>query len=204
MAEETAKTLGVILAGGASKRFGSNKALADLRGRPVVAHVAARAEGQVDHLVLNAADDAAGTGLPIVPDLAAGNGPLGGWLAALHYAKGEGYALVATFACDTPYFPEDTVARLRVAVIAGSDCAMARHDGQVHHTFALVRTSCLARLEEAYAAGMRRLRAVGQILTCALPDFSDCRDGPDGDAFFNINTQDDLKVFEAWTRSSQT
>jgi molybdopterin-guanine dinucleotide biosynthesis protein A len=190
-------TLGVILAGGASKRFGTNKALAALDGRALVTHVAARAAPQVDRLVLNAADDSAQTGLTVVPDLTAGEGPLAGWIAGLRWAKAEGFALMATFACDTPHFPADTVSRLQAA-ITGVDCAMARHDGQVHHTFALVRTSALSRIEEAYAGGMRRLRAVGGILSCALPDFSDNRDGPDGDAFFNINTRDDLAVFEGW------
>jgi molybdopterin-guanine dinucleotide biosynthesis protein A len=191
-------TLGVILAGGASKRFGSNKALAAVDGRAIVAHVAARAAPQVDLLVLNAADDVAQTGLTVVPDLAAGEGPLAGWVAGLRWAKAEGISLMATFACDTPHFPLDTVSRLRAAMTSGVDCVMARHDGQVHHTFALVRTAALSRIEEAYAGGMRRLRAVGGILSCALPDFSDNRDGPNGDAFFNINTREDLAVFESW------
>lgn len=201
MAGELHGTLGVILAGGASKRFGSNKALAELDGRPIVAHVAERAVLQVDRLVLNAADDGAATGLTVVPDLNPGQGPLGGWLSGLQWAKEQGYPLLATFACDTPHFPADTVARLASAIAGGVDCAMARHDDQVHHTFALVRTSSLDRLQEAYAAGMRRLRAVGGILTCALPDFSDCRDGPNGDAFFNINTRDDLASYESWWKA---
>lgn len=195
---ERGTTLGVILAAGASKRFGSNKALADLGGKSILAHVAARAVAQVDALVLNAADDAAATGLTVVPDRVPGEGPLGGWLAGLHWARAHGFTAMATFACDTPHFPSDTVARLGAAMAGGTDCVMARHDGQVHHTFAMVRTACLDRLEEAYASGMRRLRAVGGILCCALPDFSDCRDGPNGDAFFNINTPEDLKVFEHW------
>jgi len=193
-----ARVLGVILAGGASKRFGANKALATLRGKPLLAHVAARAAPQVDRLVVNAASDIAATGLTVVPDLAPGKGPLGGWLAGLHWAAAHGFPLLATFACDTPHFPADTVARLKAALADGADCAMARHDNQVHHTFALLRTPSRDRLEEAYAAGMRRLRAVGGVLRCALPDFSDCRDGPNGDAFFNINTPNDHALFEAW------
>lgn len=198
MMGEDGETLGVILAGGASKRFGSNKALVDLDGRPIVAHVAACAAPQVDLLVLNAADDAAATGLTIVRDVAPGEGPLGGWLAGLTWAKARGFPLMAAFACDTPHFPSDTVARLKAAMADGADCAMARHDGNVHHTFALVRTSCFDRIAEAYAGGMRRLRAIGGIMRCALPDFSDCRDGPNGDAFFNINTPDDLALFKGW------
>lgn len=192
------RIFGVILAGGASKRFGANKALAMLGGRPIIAHVIDRAAPQVDALVLNAPEDFAGTGLSIVADAKTGEGPLAGWLAGLTWAKANGYALMATFPCDTPHFPIDTVERLTAAIRGGVDCAMARHDGQVHHTFAVVRTSRLERVREAYGTGMRRLRAVGGILTCALPDFSERRDGPDGDAFFNINTRDDLAAFETW------
>ena len=196
-----ARVLGVILAGGASKRFGANKALAALQSKPLLAHVAARAAPQVDQLVLNAASDVAATGLTLVPDHVPGEGPLGGWLAGLHWAAEQGFPLLATFACDTPHFPPDTVARLTAALADGADFAMARHDNQVHHTFALLRTSRRDCLEEAYASGMRRLRAVGGVLRCALPDFSDCRDGPNGDAFFNINTPNDLALFEAWLQN---
>lgn len=194
----TGKTLGLVLAGGASQRFGRDKALALLGGKPVVAHVAALARGQVDDLVLNAAADAAGTRLRVLADRTSGEGPLSGWLAGLRFANENGFDFVATFACDTPFFPSDTVARLHLALSEGADCAMPRSNGQVHHTFALVRATSLPRVDEAFASGQRAIKALARVLRCAFADFSDNSDGPSGDVFFNINQSDDLIVAEHW------
>lgn len=191
------RTLGLILAGGRARRFGSDKALAALDGTPLVAHVAARARGQVDTLVLNAAVDAAGTGLLLLPDSTAGEGPLSGWLTGLRYAEAHGFDHLATFACDTPFFPQDTVSRL-YHVLADADAAMPQSNGQVHHTFALVRTDSRHRMEEAFAAGVRAVKALGAVLRLTYADFSDRIDGPGGDMFFNINQPSDLVMAERW------
>ncbi|MDJ0972378.1 MAG: NTP transferase domain-containing protein, partial [Kiloniellales bacterium] len=76
---------GVILAGGLSRRMGGgDKALRALAGRPVLAHVVARARPQVAALVLNANGDPgrfADFGLPVAPDVVEGfAGPLAGIL----------------------------------------------------------------------------------------------------------------------------
>lgn len=194
------RTLGVVLAGGASRRFGSDKALAELDGRSLLAHVVARAAPQVDALVLNGPEDAAGTNLSLVPDCRPSEGPLGGLLAGLSWAKVQGFAYVATFSCDTPFFPTDIVARLHRALSDGAECAMARCRDQVHGTFALVRTSSLDRIEEAFASGLRSPKALGRILRCTFAEVSGDRNGPNGDAFFNINHPADLELAREWLR----
>lgn len=192
------QTLGVILAGGASRRFGSDKALAELDGRALIAHVVARAAPQVDALILNAPEDPANTKLPLVPDRLPGEGPLGGLLAGLSWAKAHDFAFVATFSCDTPFFQADIVARLHHALSDGAECAMARCREQVHGTFALVSTSSLDRIEEAFVSGLRSPRALGRVLRCTFAEV--CGDGPNGDAFFNINHPADLELAENWLR----
>lgn len=197
---QTAGTLGLILAGGASRRFGSDKALAELDGRPLIAHVVARAAPQVDTLVLNASSDPAGTKLTLVPDRMPGEGPLGGLLAGLSWAKAHGFGYVATVSCDTPFFPADIVTRFHHALSEGADCAMARCGDQLHGTFVLVRTSSLDRIEEAFAAGLRSPKALGRILRCTFADVTGDRNGPNGDAFFNINRPGDLEIARSWLR----
>ena len=88
------KVAGVILAGGLSRRMGGgDKALRNLGGRPVLAHVIERARAQVGPLVLNANGDPArfaDFGLPVVPDSIEGHaGPLAGVLAGLDWAARE-------------------------------------------------------------------------------------------------------------------
>lgn len=196
------KVLGLILAGGASRRFGSDKSVAELGNHSLIAHVIARATPQVDRLVLNAASDPWDTNLTLVPDRTPGEGPLGGLLAGLYWAREHGFEYVAIFPCDTPFFPDDIVEQLLRAVSGGTHCSMVRCRGQIHCTFALVRVTCLERIEEAFGAGMRSLKALGSILRCSFADFSHCQEGPNCDAFFNINHRSDLDIAECWLQES--
>ena len=83
------RIFGVILAGGQGQRMGGvDKALVPLAGAPLLAHVIARLEPQVERLALSAKGDAARFarfGLPVLPD-GPGAGPLAGVLAALRWA----------------------------------------------------------------------------------------------------------------------
>ena len=97
--------LGAILAGGEARRFGSDKALAQWRGRRLIDHVADRLALVTDTLVI-----AGGMrdGFVAVPDRPrAGLGPLGGVSGALAHAAANGFAAVLTLPCDTPEVPDD-------------------------------------------------------------------------------------------------
>ena len=123
---------GVILAGGRSRRMGGgDKCLAPLDGRPLLAHAIDRLAPQVGPLVLNANGDPArfaAFGLPVIADGFPGfAGPLAGVLAGLDWAAGSGLAAVVTVPADTPFFPEDMVARLAAAMArADAPAAVAR------------------------------------------------------------------------------
>ena len=97
--------LGVILAGGQARRFGSDKALAMLDGATLIDHVTATLTPQVDAAVVCGRDGG-------LIDRPAGIGPLGGIAAAVRHARDEAFAGAVTVACDTPVLPGDLVARL--------------------------------------------------------------------------------------------
>lgn len=116
----SATVLGAVLAGGRSSRFGSDKALALLEGRPLIDHVVAALAPQVDAVVICGRRDPARRALDDRPG--PGLGPLGGLNAALHHARAEGFALVLTAGCDMPGFCPDVRAALMghaPAVLAG-------------------------------------------------------------------------------------
>ncbi|WP_294254765.1 molybdenum cofactor guanylyltransferase [uncultured Sphingomonas sp.] len=95
------KPLGAILAGGQARRFGSDKALAELDGRALIDHVAAALGPHCDGVIL--CGRAGEGGIPDRP--APGLGPLGGLNAALHAAAGRGVGRVLVAPCDTPLLP---------------------------------------------------------------------------------------------------
>lgn len=104
------KRLGAIIAGGKATRFGSDKAAANLNGRPLIEHVMEGLRKQVDRLIVVGRD---WPGLESVSDLpSAGLGPLGGLNAALQFAQLNGFDEVVTAGCDVLPVPEFRSERL--------------------------------------------------------------------------------------------
>lgn len=93
------RLLGALIAGGQSRRFGSDKALALVGGKPLLAHVIAALEPQVETVVICGRQWPGLTSLSDRP--APDQGPLGGICAALHHARADGFDAVLTAGCDT-------------------------------------------------------------------------------------------------------
>jgi len=104
--------LGVILAGGASTRMGTDKAMVEVAGRPMLEWVASALRSVVpETVVAGRADPVAG--LVAIPDLLEPySGPLAGLLAVATARPEEALLLVAV---DQPW-----VRSVTLAVIAGS------------------------------------------------------------------------------------
>jgi molybdopterin-guanine dinucleotide biosynthesis protein A len=91
--------LGVVLAGGQSSRFGSDKALALWNGVPLIDHALAALTPFVDQRAVVGRD---WPGTIRVDDLPRpGLGPLGGLMGALAYAADKGFEAVLSCGCDT-------------------------------------------------------------------------------------------------------
>src|SRR5690348_16679006 len=111
--------VGVLLAGGQSRRMGGgDKALRMLGRQTLLDRVIDRVRPQVAALVLNANGDPARFArfdLPVVADsIADFAGPLAGVLAGLDWAAANrpDCSLVASVATDAPFLPMDLVGRL--------------------------------------------------------------------------------------------
>lgn len=104
--------LGAILAGGASRRFGSDKALALWNGQSLLAHGVANLAPHVDAIII-CGRDRGPEGIVCIPDFPAADlGPLGGLCAALRHAAAHGHDRVLSIGCDTPLLAPDLLARL--------------------------------------------------------------------------------------------
>ncbi len=195
------RVLGVILAGGASRRFGSDKREALLAGRTLLEWAIERASPQVETLVLNAnipLERDRAMHLECIVDDVMGEGPLAGILAGLAETERLGFTHLASFACDTPFFPLDTVMRLASSLdSSAADFVVASCGAAAHRIFALWHVACRPRLAHAFENGVRSMRGVEDWLEPTWADFpTGC--GPDGDPFFNINTLADLEAAEQW------
>jgi len=105
--------LGVVLAGGKSSRFGSDKALAELDGHTLLARAVEALSGWCEYVVVAGRETAPA---PCIPDWPQpGMGPLGGIAAGLHHAQDEGYDSVLTCGVDSVDLPENLLELLSPA-----------------------------------------------------------------------------------------
>ena len=103
------KTLGAVLAGGRSSRFGSDKALAMLDGRTLLDHAQAALAPHCDALVIVGRDG----GIADWPR--PGMGPLGAIAGALDHAAARGFGQLLTAPVDCVRLPDDLRALLQPA-----------------------------------------------------------------------------------------
>ena len=145
---------GVVLAGGASRRMGRNKAFLELDGRPLLAVVIERlAEVCAEVLVVAGDVDLyAGFGVPVVGDRFPGVGALGGLHAGLDVASFE---LALVVGCDMPFL-DPALLRAFAAWAEGYDVALLRQGEQVEPLHAAYRRTCLPAIEQAIRSGRRR------------------------------------------------
>lgn len=97
-----------ILAGGASRRMGENKALLEVDGTPLVARVARVLRPLFANVIVITSDPATARAadVPAVPDAVEGRGPLGGLHAALSHFAAPAFCV----ACDMPLLRADFIA----------------------------------------------------------------------------------------------
>ncbi|ARU27313.1 molybdenum cofactor guanylyltransferase MobA [Cellvibrio sp. PSBB006] len=191
---------GVILAGGLAKRMGGgDKCLLPLGGKTLLQRSIERAQPQVSELILNANGNSlrfARSRLPVIADLFANfPGPLAGIHAALTFMdeRNPNNEWLASFACDTPFFPRDMVQQL-LAAAGDSRLVVARSNGRVHPIFALWHASMLGKVEQRLQKGdAPRLQEWIEDFAPVYVDFSSASYDP----FFNINTPQDLYSAEA-------
>jgi molybdopterin-guanine dinucleotide biosynthesis protein A len=185
---------GLILAGGQGRRMGGvDKGLQNFRGKRLVDHVYERLAPQVGGIIINANQnhDAYNSfGVRVISD-AIGNfaGPLAGLYSGLSVSR---QPYLVSVPCDSPFLPEDLVARLYAGLDgSGADIAVAKTGDQPHPVFCLVRHGVLDHLTDFLKGGGRKIDAWYATLLVSEVAFDD-----EAEAFSNINTSDELKAFE--------
>lgn len=185
--KDRSSLLGVILAGGMSRRMGGkDKFLESLDGKTIFNHIVECISPQVEKLVFNHNKPTDIMDIEVVSDIIPDAGPLGGIHAGLSYAKENNFEYIVTVPCDTPFIPMDFVSRLSKShdtplVIAGSN-------DRIHPVLALWDVALLNEVETSLNNGNLKLMAFIKDIDYSVVEWSDVPD-----PFFNINTPDDLR-----------
>ena len=183
----------VILGGGKSKRFGSEKAIALFRGRPLLDHIIQRLEAQTSgpiaiNLPLNTQFSM--DKYPKIEDRLEGDiGPLAGLHSALCWAEDNGFVQVITTPIDTPLLPVTFVQ----ALVSSGPPSVSLSEEQVHALHGIWSVGLRAQLEMAINEGLRAAR-----VWAARCGAKHCNFAADSslDPFYNVNTPQDLKELE--------
>ncbi len=159
---------GAVLAGGASRRMGRDKALIELDGRPLAAIAAAAlVEAGADGPVLGiggAGPALRRLGLEPVVDDHPGEGPLGAVMTALARAHHE---VVVILACDVPGAEAGAVGLVLAALAAAAHADVAvpvLGDGRRQPLHAAWRRSALPSVEAAFDRGERAVHRMLEAL----------------------------------------
>jgi molybdopterin-guanine dinucleotide biosynthesis protein A len=182
---------GIILAGGKSSRYGSNKALVELNGTRLIERAVGvmRAVFQEVILVTNTPSDYAFLELPMVPDLIKGLGPIGGVYTGLETISGKAGFIIA---CDMPFLHEGLI-RHMAEVRQNFDAVVPRIGWMIEPLHALYTKNCLPVIKASIEAHEYQIAKCLQKLRVKYLEKEELLAfDPELMSFFNINEPKDL------------
>ncbi len=192
--------LGVVLAGGASRRMGRDKASLEIDGTPMLVRVAdaLRAAGAAEVVVAGASDGArsvaAEFGLRVVEEPAPGAGPVSGISAGLRAAVASDCPAALIVACDLPSLDARGLASLTARLESGRaetdpvDVVVARGADGIEPLVAAWSVSAASTVDDALAGGGGSVRSVLDRLVVLA------HDGLPPTSFINLNTPEDAST----------
>jgi molybdopterin-guanine dinucleotide biosynthesis protein A len=188
---------GYVLAGGASSRFGSDKALARFGGETVLSRMCILMENVTGRVsVVAATSRYPELSTEVVPDRWPGEGPLGGIITALcATTETNGGALNLIVSCDMPFLTREWLGYLVERALATDEEAIAPwSEHGLEPLCACWRTSALGTLQGAFDEGVRKVtEAMKRLRMEVLDETHWKRFDTAGRLFWNMNTPQDYE-----------
>lgn len=183
------ETTAIIMAGGQSRRMGTDKSMVPVRGRPLVETVAEQLRGSFSQILVsaNTVEKLTFLGLPIIRDRVPGQGPLMGIASALEASVNE---LNFVIACDIPYIDLRYVRRMLMRADGVDAVIPTTGDEKYEPLFAVYRKSALGAINGVLSSGGRKISDI----------FSRCRVKfvkLEAQQFTNLNAMADFEEFQA-------
>lgn len=186
-----ANVTGLILLGGKSSRYGSNKAFVELDGVRLVERVAVVMKSIFHRVILltNTPNEYSYLQLPMVQDLIKGFGPMGGIYTGLMTMQDDAGFFVA---CDMPFLNSKLI-RHMVEVRGDFDAVVPRMDWMLEPLHALYSKKCLPAIQEAIGRDEHQILKCFARMRVRYIDEEELRLwDQDLRSFFNINKPQDL------------
>ena len=190
---------GFILAGGESRRMGTDKSRLVLNGESFVERIAAELATVTSNVTVVGKETNSTAALQHVPDIFPKWGALGGVHTALASCETDWCLIVA---CDFPFVTAELFARLASLCEGYEAVAPIQNDGIPQPLCSLYQTErCLERAEELINSGERKPIALLQSVRTRWVPFAEIQDLPGAERYFdNINTPEDyVRIVEKGT-----
>ncbi|CAN5903096.1 MAG: molybdenum cofactor guanylyltransferase [Gemmatimonadetes bacterium] len=191
--------LGVILAGGQSRRFGAPKAFAEVDGKRMIERVRDALQDALPEVVLitQQPEAYADLGIPSRADLLPGGGALAGVHCGLRWAQELGRPGAICVPCDMPFLSADLVRCLAARAMESRALVVAPESmgpAGLEPLCAFYSVAFLPEIEARLARCERALTALLDPLhTDRLPLVEVLRLGDPDLLFLNVNTPDDYR-----------
>ena len=188
--------LGVILAGGKSKRFGEDKTLAKLGNKTLLDHTISKIEKKFKEILIIENKEKIiqdKKNIFSTKDVIEGQlGPLIGVLSAMKWIKNnkKNYNWIATFPCDTPFFNENLVDEIKNCPKNSTKKLFFLKSGsRRHNIFGLWSLELKDILLKDIKNGDRKVEEWANKVGAEIVEIKDEKDYN----FLNINTKEDLQ-----------
>ncbi|HEX3559667.1 MAG TPA: molybdenum cofactor guanylyltransferase [Pyrinomonadaceae bacterium] len=193
---------GFILAGGASSRMGEDKSRLRLGGVTFVERIAETIRPLASRVSLvSSRPDASAHGLPVVRDVYASRGALGGIHAALKRCRAPCALIVS---CDLPFVTRELFERLSSLRTDETDAvAPVQDDGRPQPLCALyAANTCRSVADEMLRTDRLRPRELLSLVRTRWVAFDELSDLAGSELFFsNVNTPEDYEMAKGNNKS---
>jgi molybdopterin-guanine dinucleotide biosynthesis protein A len=189
------KILGVVLAGGKSKRFGEDKSQVKLHGKILIDYILSEIMDQFNEILVvtnNPIRFKDSSKILTTKDFEEGLGPLGGIMTAMKWIKDQkkDYEWISTFPSDTPFFTNKELKIFYENIdIKKSKLFFIKNKETRHNIFGLWSLDLLKKLETDLQKGERKVEVWADTVGVETINIEYEKRDP----FFNINTKEDLE-----------
>ena len=188
--------LGVVLAGGKSKRFGEDKSQVTLNNKRLIDYILSEIITEFNEVLIisnNRIDFMSSSKFTKIEDVEKDLGPLGGVLTAMRWINKnkKKYKWISTFPSDTPFFNKEILSDFYKNINTKDGKLFFIKSNQTRHNiFGLWSLELLDQLEQdLIIKGERKVEFWANKNGVQTVDMKFTKNDP----FFNINTKEDLE-----------
>jgi molybdopterin-guanine dinucleotide biosynthesis protein A len=196
---DTVNVRGFVLAGGASRRFGRDKALVEFGGEPLIARLCRilRAATSASVRIIGDAEKYGHIGVECIADRWPGEGPLGGIVTAMEASNAaadqSSWSLIV--GCDMPFLTSEWLQYVATRALASNaEIVAPESDHGLEPLCVCWRATVSPALVRTFESGVRRVSDAMRQLPMELLDATDWKRFDKSDRlFWNMNTPADYE-----------